>query len=115
MSAAIDMRERDNRPISEQYRIAAKAWVELDAAASLLEETKSAVLAQRMRALGDIPVNRAEQIVKSSEEWMDFIVKMVKAREAANLAKVRLEYVRMKFNEWVSGDANMRAEMRLTR
>jgi hypothetical protein len=38
---------------------------------------------------------------------------MVDARTAANLAKVRLEYTRMKFQEWISADANRRAEMRL--
>ena len=37
----------DNRPWSEQFRLAAKAWVELDNAANMLEESKSAVLSQR--------------------------------------------------------------------
>ena len=49
-----------NLPISEQYRIVAKQFVEQDAAASLLEETKSAVLAQHMAAMGDMPVSKAE-------------------------------------------------------
>lgn len=31
-------------PISEEFRLVAKKWAEADAAASLLEETKSAVL-----------------------------------------------------------------------
>lgn len=108
------MNERTNLPPSETYRIAAKAWVELDGAAMLLEETKSAVLAQRMKALGDMPVAHAEREVKASAEWGDFIKKMVDARTQANLAKVRLEYTRMKFMEWQSENANKRAEMRLT-
>ena len=103
------------RPLSESYRIASKAWVDLDGAARLLEETKTAVLSQRMRQLGDMPVSKAEQIVKASPEWMDFIERMCKARTDANLAKVRLEWVRMKFSEWMANDATNRAEMKLVR
>lgn len=105
--------EQDNRPVSELYRVAAKQWVELDAAASLLEETKSAVLSQRMAALGDMPVSRAELTVKASPEWADYVTKMVKAREAANLAKVKVEWLRMKGMEQHAADATRRAEMRL--
>jgi hypothetical protein len=98
---------------SEQYRLAAKAWVAADAAANILEESKSAVLSQRQLALGDMPVSRAEMQVKASEEWHDYITKMVQAREAANLAKVRCEYLRMKFQEWSSREASARAERRV--
>jgi putative sterol carrier protein len=107
------MNAQPNHPISEQYRLAAKDWVEKDSAANLLEETKSAVMSQMMARLGDIPVSHAERAVKSSEQWMDFITKMVRAREAANLAKVRCEFIRMKFQEWSSFNATKRAEMRL--
>ena len=102
-----------NQPISEQFRLAAKDWVDKDSAASMLEETKTAVLAQRMAALGDMAVNRAEQIVKASQEWHDWIAGMVKARTASNLAKVKLEYIRMRFHEQNSHEATKRAEMKL--
>lgn len=98
---------------SEQYRIAAKDWVAKDAAANILEETKSAVLAQKMLFFSDLPVSRAEMQVKGSPEWTDFVTSMVRAREEANLAKVRLEYTRMKFQEWQSHEATERAERRL--
>lgn len=100
--------------LSEQFRLAAKEWVAADAAASLLEETKSAVLAQRMAAQGDVAVSRAEMAVKASEEWLEYVTKMVGARERANLLKVRLEWLRMKFSEAQSAEASKRAEMRLT-
>lgn len=103
----------DNRPFSEQFRLVAKAWVEADSAARLLEETKTAVLAQRMRALGDVPAAHAERDVKSSSEWHDFIERMVRARTQANLKKVQLEYLRMQFSEWQSFEATKRAEMKL--
>jgi hypothetical protein len=102
-----------NLPLSEQYRIVAKAYVDADSAASLLEETKSAVLARMMLSMGDMPVSRAEMQVKASTDWSEFVTNMVKAREKAAFLKVKLEYIRMKFNEWQSLEASKRAEMRL--
>jgi hypothetical protein len=107
------MTDHSNMPVSEQFRVTAKQWVELDRAATMLEETKSAVLSQKMNALGDIPVSHAERTVKASPEWSDFIKTMVDARTQANLKKVQMEYLRMKFSEWQSENANKRAEMRL--
>jgi hypothetical protein len=103
----------ENRPLSEVFREAADEWVQLEAAAQLLDDTKSAVMAQRQAMFGDIPVNRAEQQVKASPEWTEYIEKIVSARKAANLAKVNLEYLRMKFQEWSNQEANHRAEARL--
>jgi len=102
-----------DKPLSEQFRLIAKQWVEAESAANLLEDTKSAVLARMMAEYGDIPVNRAETNVKSSDEWLDHVTKIIKAREKALLLKVQLEYIRMKFNEWQSAEATRRAEMKL--
>ena len=102
-----------NLPWSEQYRVVAKAWVDAEAAASLLEETKSAILAERMAALGDMPVSRAEMTVKASKEWRDDLLAISTHRQVANRLKVQLEYIRMKFMEWQSENATKRAEMRL--
>lgn len=102
-----------NAPLSEQFRLAAKDWVDKDSAASMLEETKSAVLSQRMAALGDMAVSKAELAVKASPEWHEFVEGMVRARTSANLAKVKLEWIRLKFNEWQSEAATKRAEMKL--
>jgi hypothetical protein len=62
-----------NEPISEQYRIVAKRWVDAEAAASMLEDTKSAVLSQQMLALGEMPVSKAEMLTKANPEWIDHI------------------------------------------
>jgi len=102
-----------NLPLSEQYRVVAKSWVDADAAASLLEETKSAVLSKMMQTQGDMPVSRAEMNVKASDDWREFVTKMVEAREKAALLKVKLEYILMKFHEWQSYEATKRAEMKL--
>jgi hypothetical protein len=102
-----------NLPWSEQYRVVAKQWVDADAAADLLEELKSATLAQLMSELGDMPVSRAEMTVKSDVEWSAYIKQMVEARQKANKLKVQLEYLRMKFSEWQSHEATKRTEARL--
>lgn len=108
MNAAVQ-----NLPWSEQFRIVAKQWVDADAAASILEDTKSAVLSERMQALGDMPVSKAEAIVKASPEWRGHIQEMVNARKASNRLKVQMEYLRMKFSEWQSHEATKRTEARL--
>lgn len=103
----------DNLPLSEQYRLASLKWVKANAAADLLEESKSAVLSQRMAKLGDIPVSRAELTVKASPEWKEYIETMNNARREANELKVEAEFLRMKFYETQSHEASKRAEMRL--
>ena len=102
-----------DKPLSEQYRIVAKKWVDADGAANMLEETKSAVLSKMMVDLGDMPVSKAEMQVKASDAWREHITRMVEARSQASLLKVQMEYIRMKFHEWQSHAANRRAEMKL--
>ena len=102
-----------NAPISEQCRLASLKWVKANAAADLLEETKSAVLSQRMAKLGDVPVSHAERAVKSSPEWQEHIEKIVDARREANELKVEAEFLKMKFYENQSFEASKRVEARL--
>lgn len=114
-----DERENDNWPIDEnlpistQFEIISTKWVEQDSAASLMEETKSAVLSRMMMQTGETAVSRAEMIVKASPAWMEHITEMVQTREKASLLKVRMEYIRMRFHEWQSFEATKRAEMKL--
>lgn len=107
------MNDRANLPWSEQYRIVAKEWVTADGVARLLEESKTSVQSQRMKALGDKPAAHAERDVKASTEWHDYITKMVEARTAANMKRVHLKFIEMNFMEWQSENATKRAEMRL--
>jgi hypothetical protein len=100
-------------PWSEQYRIQGEIWCDAEAAATLLEDCKSAVMAQWQTELGDLPVNRAEQTVKASARWRSYIQDAVDARKAANLAKVRLEATKMKAMEYQAKEANNRTEMRI--
>lgn len=99
--------------LSEQFRLAAKDYVDADSAASILEEMKSATLSQLMQAHGDIPVSRAEMLVKASDAWSEYIHNMVKARTRANELKFKMEWLRMRFSEKQSSEATARAEMKL--
>lgn len=103
----------DSASWAERFRMAGEDWAEKEAAAQLLEDTKSAVMAQRQIGLGDMPVNRAEQTVKASKDWQEHIAKIVDARKAANLAKIELEAIRMEFMEYNNKEANARAEMKM--
>ena len=98
---------------SEEYRVKAAEWVDLDAAARMLEEGKTTYLAQRMTAFADMAVSKAEREVKSSQDWADYIKKMVHARTAANRAKFELKYIEMKYWENSSAQATKRSEMRM--
>lgn len=106
-----------NGPISEQFRVVAKHWVDADEAASLMEETKSAILSEMIGKVISynigMPYNKAELAAKSSPEYKEFVTEMVKLRGKANLLKVKLEYIRMKFSEQQSHEATARAERRL--
>jgi hypothetical protein len=103
----------DNRPLSEQYRLAGEAWVDAESAASILEDTKSSVLAQRAQLYGDIAVSKSEMLVRASADWMDHLEKINGARTNANRLKIQLEYIKMKFWEQESFNANARAERRM--
>jgi len=109
------MTAHQNIPPSEQWYHAAQKLADLNAAADMLEEGKSAFLSQKMARLGDIPVSKAELTVKASPEWADYIKKMVRAREQANLARIEAEFLKMRFTEWQSQDANQRQELRMVR
>lgn len=102
-----------NLPWSEQFRVVAKQWVDADAAATILEDTKGAVMAERMLAMGEMAVNKAEALVKASPDWKRHVEAIVNARRAANRLKVQMEYLRMKFSEWQSHEATKRTEARL--
>lgn len=108
------MIEGDNRPISEQYRTVGMQWADADAAAELLENSKTAVLAERMQAYSHLPVNRAEATVKASTEWHEYIEKMVDARKTANRLKIQMEFLKMRYYEHNSHEATARAELRMT-
>ena len=107
------------QPISERYRIEARKYCALNAAATSLEEMKTSRLAtlktQLMAADGAMAENKAERLVKSSDDWHAYIKAMCDARAAAELSREELAALRMQFGEWQAADASARAEYKLGR
>lgn len=101
------------RDFTEEWRKAADEWVSADSAARLLEETRSSVLAKWMGEQGDVPVSRAESVVKGSERWRDYVTKTVAARTNAERLKIAMKYAEMKRFDQISKDATSRTEARL--
>ncbi len=102
-----------NNTVSERYRLAALDWVATDAAARMLDEGKSAYIAQQINKLGDMAHAKAERIVKSSPEYADYIKKMVNAKTAANRQRVECDFLKMRHMERTSEEANARSERKL--
>lgn len=102
------------KPISQSWYEAAAIYVDAEAAANALEETKSAILSQWIYEQGDMPVSKAEMLVKASKRWHDHVTTIVNARTAANKAKIKAEYWRLKFYEWQSTEANHRLETKMS-
>ena len=111
--------QQAERPLSEQYRIAANSWVQVDAAARRLEELKSTAIEQHKQRLiaeeGDMPDSHAERRVKARPAWEKYIIDMVGARTEANRLKIEMECIRMAERELRDKNETIRAEMRLAR
>lgn len=105
------------RPISEEYRIVAKAWVDADAGARMREEMKTPTLeklkSEAIAANPKLADNAAEREVKAGADWFEYIREMVNARTAANRLKAQMVYIDMKFKERQSFNATARAEMQM--
>jgi hypothetical protein len=117
MSALVKEMPRHEQPLSEQYRIAAKCWCDADAAATVLEELKSATLEQKKSDLiADNPSMseaKAERLAKITDDWEEYVRQMCTARAQANVLKAELKVIEMRHREWIAGDANARHERRL--
>jgi hypothetical protein len=109
---------RYERPLSEQYRLAAESWVDANMAASLLEELKSATLesikSEFIKADPKLAENRAERLAKTSPEWKSFIDRMVRSRAAAGRARVRMKEIEMLHSEWLMKNAAARQERKMS-
>lgn len=110
--------KEEERLLSEQFRIVCKNWVDADGAASLMEELKTTALETKKADLilreGDMADNKAERMVKANPEWSEYITEMCRLRKEANLLKMQLKYIEMRFHEWQSLEATGRAEMKMT-
>lgn len=123
LDAAIHLAQIAGMDIPEQLRVFAEKWAEadakayeLDARARAIEDSKSAVLAKRCKALGgNLSIAAAEREVKAAQEWHDFLVDIERAyrsaaaaRHEANKARGELDYWKAKFEAWLVGQNHAR-------
>jgi len=107
------------QPLSEMFRVVARQHVEVDGAARLMEELKSTTLEQMKTKLisekGDMADNKAERLVKSSEDWQAYIKEMSNLRTRANKLKAQMTYLKMKEREQDRSEWAQRSERKMMR
>lgn len=97
----------------EQIITAGETWADAEAAAALLEETKKSVLAKLMNESEMTSIAGKEMTALGSDEYRKFVDGMVKARAAANKARVRYDSAKILAELRRSQESTKRAEMGL--
>lgn len=89
-------------------------WADAEAAASLLEETKKSVLSDlRLRFVDEKTESAREARALAHEDYRDHLTKMVEARHAAHLARVRYDAIRALIDMRRTEAATLREQARL--
>lgn len=89
---------------------AGEEWADLDAAASLLEETRKSVLAELMnKADGSMAARESEALAEPAYKL--HVTNMVAARKASNRARVRYDSAKAWTELVRTQEATRRAEM----
>lgn len=104
-----------NQPTIEVWRLKGEEWVDLNAAASLLDDGKSVVLSQMIIALVEdgMAVGKAERAARASPQYRDYLKKKNAARKRADHAKVALDYAKEIHWEQKMANANARDERKM--
>lgn len=92
---------------------AGEEWADADAAASLLEETKSAVRARLMLEAEGTTASAKEMYALADPDYDKHIKSMVSARKLANKMKVRYDSAKVLAEMRRSEESTRRAEMNL--
>lgn len=88
-------------------------WAELDATATLLEETKKSVLAKLMLESTGTTQSAKEMLALADPKYAEFIGGMVNARKAATKARVRYDSAKTLSELRRSQESTKREEMRM--
>lgn len=89
------------------------AWADAKAAADTLEETRKSVLAQAMTSYfaEGLAVNKSETHALADRPYVAFVENMVKARHAADRARVRYDILRQRIELIRTNASTERAAM----
>jgi len=99
--------------LANDIRDAGSDWSDLDAAASLLEETKSVLLAELMSACPEgVALGTKEMRAKADPVFREHVKRMVEARRVANRARVRYHALQVLADLRRTAEASKRAELR---
>jgi hypothetical protein len=104
---------RDPKSLTDRLIEAGEKWSDLNAAAEVLEETKSTLLGKLLSEHFDEPAWKAEAKAKSDPRYNEHIFAMVEARKAANRARVRYDSGKAFVELARSAESTRRAEMNL--
>lgn len=102
----------DSEQIYNRLVKAGEEWADLDAAASLLEETKKSVMAKLINE-AEGSVNAREYKAMADPEYTKHVEGMVTARKQANKARVRYDSAKILAELRRSEESTRRAEMSL--
>lgn len=109
----------DPHRIHQDMEKCGTVWADAQNAANLLERTKGGVMAELILAYRDgnapgekkMSLREAELTAEASKEWLDHTYAMVEARHKANLARVRYDALKAKFDALRTAEASRRAEL----
>lgn len=92
---------------------AGEEWADAQAAADILEETRRSVLAKLMNEAPHASIAGKEMQALADGEYRTFVENMVRARKAANKARVRYDSAKVLAELRRSEESTRRAEMSL--
>lgn len=99
---------------TNEWTKAALEWARLDGNARELEELRKTVFSEIVNQSNAKSVAKAEHEAQASHRYMEHIKKMVRARTEANIAKARMDGLKIQFEKWRTLQATRRTEMGLT-
>lgn len=103
----------DPGALTERLVKAGETWADLNAAAAALEETKDAILSAILAEHFDQPEWKAKALARKDDRYTEHVGKMIKARQAANKARVRFDSGKAYVDLMRSAEASRRAEMNM--
>jgi hypothetical protein len=103
----------DPEKMYERIVAAGESWADAEAAAALLEETRKTVLAKLMNDSDMTSIAGKEMTALGSDDYKKFVEGMVKARAAANKARVKYDSAKILAELRRSQESTKRAEMSL--
>lgn len=123
-TTAAFLRDLDPARLTEEVIDDGNRWVDLDAAASILEESRKSVLAKLILDCIDnslaggskraMSIGQAEYHALADDTYRSHVDLMVEARKVANRAKVRYDLNRKKLDLLQTAHATLRQEMRMS-